>query len=643
MSIDALARRLDARINLPRRADSQHHSSYRALLELLTTGFQGVVLLLCAFISVMCLALIGYILGVSVQTWYVLAFFMFCVILFGALEAWDLFLPYYRYYQRETFGAARWATQDDLEEIGFIQPKTADSFSPRDGLWFLLWRLLRRKKHGEPEDGTIALGGFNFFYDFAMKLSMFSLHVVVLGPQGSGKTASFIMKTVRAWARYGAVIALDPKREIHKFCARYFRKAFLLDLIDPTFSDRLSFVAACKDNPQFAHEVAAMMIGFDPNAAAAKSKDPFWPLAATAFLKALLLYVATVSDRPHPGMIYEFLAARRITRDEEVGEIIDSLDEDLLSCDNEEVRLSWGIFRQSDLKTQGNIIISMTVMLEPFRDPNAMLLFSPPTDEEMASGVREVPMSALREKGSAVFVTVSISQSNRLKVVISTIFGMAASYLRSTGGQGKPYCLMAMDEIGNIMPLGLAQDMNMGRGLDMCYLLGVQVKAQFASMIGNDLADMIWDGVGTLITLPGTKGRAAEMMVRLFGKTTVLQHSSTDAVDDRIDNERLAEVGRELVTEDAIRMMLKHTQALAVCGTAPPIRFSFPPDQTELDSREDNPKRHVLSPPPTLDLKVNRPDNVRKEKTREKGARVKKTTQKKKPALVAVPTPELNV
>src|SRR5205085_5860904 len=237
----------------------------------------------------------------------------------------------------------------------------------------------------------------------------------------------------------------------------------------------------------------------------------------------------------------------------------------------------------------GNIIISMTVMLEPFRDPNVMLLFSPPTDEEKASGVREVPMSALREKSNAIFVAVSISQSNRLKVVISTIFGLAASYLRSTGGKGKPYCLMAMDEIGNIMPLGLTQDMNMGRGLEMCYLLGIQVKTQLASQLGNDLADLVWDGVGTLIALPGTKGKAAEMMVRLMGKTTVLQHSSTDAVDDRIDNERLAEVGRELMTEDAIRQMLKHTQAIAIAGTAPPIRFAFPPDQKEVDGRIDNP------------------------------------------------------
>jgi type IV secretory pathway TraG/TraD family ATPase VirD4 len=604
MKIDGLARRLDARFNLPRRADSQHHSSYRALIEITTSGLQGVTLAICALISLVCLVVIGSLLDFSLTAWEVVAFFALVVAGLASFEIWDLFLPYYRFFQRETFGAARFATRDDMQEHGILQPKTDESFSPRDGLWFLLWKLLRRKRHGEPEPETISIGGFDFFYDFALKLVMFSLHVAVLGPQGSGKTASFIMRVVRAWPRWGAVIALDPKREIFQFCARYFKLSFLLDLIDPTFSDRLAFVSSCKDDPQFAHEVASMMIGFDPNKAAATSRDPFWPMAATAFLKALLLYVAEISDRPHPGMIYEFLAARRITRDDEVGEIIDSLDEDLLSCPNEEVRLSWGIFRQADLKTQGNIIISMTVMLEPFRDPNAMLLFSPPTDDEKASGVREVPMSALREKGNGIFVTVSISQSKRLQVVVSTIFGLAAAYLRSTGGKGKPYCLLAMEEVGNIMPLGLAEDMNMGRGLEMCYLLGVQVKSQLSAKLGNDIADMIWDGVGTLICLPGTKGRLAEMMVKLMGKTTVLQHSSTDAVDDRIDNERLAEVGRELMTEDAIRMMLQHTQAVAITGTAPPIRFAFPPDQTDVDPRKDEPKRHVLSAPPTLGLKA---------------------------------------
>lgn len=602
MSVDAMARRLDARINLPRRADSQHHSSYRALVELALSCFQAIMISLCTFVSLTCVGVIAFLLGVSGQAWLIVIFFTFIILILGVFEAVDLFLPYYRFFQRETFGTGRWAKREDMQEFELIQPKTDDSFSRRDGLLYLAWRLLRRKKHGQPDPDAIALGGFDFFFDFALKLTMFALHLVVLGPQGTGKSASFFMKVIRAWRRVGAVISLDPKREIYNYTARYFKNSYLLDLIEPAHSDRLSFVAACKDNATFAFEVASMMIGFDPNLAAAKAKDPFWPMAATQLLKALLLYVAHISDRPHPGMVYEYISARKITRDEEAGEALDSLDEDLGNCENDEVRTAWGVFRQADLKTQGNIIISMTVMLEPFRDPHAMLLFSPPTEEEMQSGIREVPMSALREKGNAVYVAVSISQSSRLKVVISTIFGLAASYLRSTGGQGKPYCLLALDEIGNIMPHGLAQDMNMGRGLDMCYMLGVQVKAQFASQLGKDLADLIWDGVGTIIGLPGCKGGAAELLVRALGKTTVLQKSSTDAVDNRIDNERLAEVGRELMTEDAIRMMLPHTQAIAVSGSAPPIRFMFPPNQKEVDPRKDEPKVHKLSAPPTLDL-----------------------------------------
>src|SRR5437868_4540282 len=214
MQIDKLARRLDARFNLPRRADSQHHSSYRALIEIVTNGVQGLGISVACIISVACLGVIGYLLEASITVWEVIAFFILLVVGLGGFEVWDLFLPYYRFFQRETFGAARWATRDDMREHDLLQPKTNESFGTRDGLWFLLWKIFRRKKHGEPEPETVSLGGFDFFYDFSMKLVMFALHVIVLGPQGSGKTASFIMKVVRVWAKWGACMVLDPKREI---------------------------------------------------------------------------------------------------------------------------------------------------------------------------------------------------------------------------------------------------------------------------------------------------------------------------------------------------------------------------------------------------------------------------------------------
>ena len=104
---------------------------------------------------------------------------------------------------------------------------------------------------------------------------------------------------------------------------------------------------------------------------------------------------------------------------------------------------------------------------------------------------------------------------------------------------------------------------------------------------------------------------------------------------------RLAEVGRELMTEDAIRMMLPHTQAIAVSGSAPPIRFMFPPNQKEVDPRKDEPKVHKLSAPPTLDLLRLRAGagvgtaEVKKEKTKAPSRpRRKKTTD------LALVTPE---
>jgi hypothetical protein len=42
------------------------------------------------------------------------------------------------------------------------------------------------------------------------------------------------------------------------------------------------------------------------------------------------------------------------------------------------------------------------------------------------------------------------------------------------------------------------------------------------------------------------------------------------------DNDRLAETGRDLLDAAELRQMAEHTQAVAIIGSAPPVRFGFP-------------------------------------------------------------------
>src|SRR5262249_21816762 len=59
--------------------------------------------------------------------------------------------------------------------------------------------------------------------------------------------------------------------------------------------------------------------------------------------------------------------------------------------------------------------------------------------------------------------------------------------------------------------------------------------------------------------------------------TTVLQQSVVDATGDIYDQDRLSETGRDLLDAAELRQMPEHTQAVAITGSAPPIKFGFPP------------------------------------------------------------------
>ncbi|MBA3713414.1 MAG: type IV secretory system conjugative DNA transfer family protein [Pyrinomonadaceae bacterium] len=605
MSLDSFARRIDARFNLPRRADSQHHSSYRACINVLGAFLESTVVAICGIASVVLLWLIGGWLVLSTEMWLVVALVMGVVIVLAFAEATDVWLSFNRFFSRETYGDARWATRADLKDAGLVRPKTEESFAPGDRFWYLAWRALRwtREKY-EPDPRlppAIRIGSFDFFHDLVMSVEEFANHLEFFGPPKSGKSASFFMSVARQWARFGSAILLDTKRELFKYTARYYRETYLLDLINPAYSDRLGFMAACKGDAEYASAVANIIVGLNNNRHTPQNNEnKFWREAATALLKSMLLYVSSITERPHPAMILEFIAAREVTR--EKGEVVfDSLDEALGGARDKDVRQAYGIFRQQDERLKASVIISMTTILEAFSTPHAMSVLSPPTKEERDAGVREIDMNALRRRGHAVYVVVPEGEASRLQPVLSTIFGLASLYLRKTGDpDDAAYCLIQMDEAGNVPPPSLSEDVNVGRGRKMCYMLGYQNKRQPDKQMGEAEADTVNESIGATFFLPGCKAKTARYAVELLGKTTTLQKSNTDAVDDRIDNERLTEIGRQMMDETSVRQMLRHVQAIAIIGTAPPIRFMFPPDAKVVDRRKTLPTRRVIAAPPLL-------------------------------------------
>jgi type IV secretion system protein VirD4 len=545
MSLDRFFKQLDVRYGIPRPASALHLDSYQAGLRLLRDTGEGGALVAAGVASAFIWRQIGEMfLRVDVDFRpYIFLVAIGCLFI-GFLEASTLAIPYYRITQRVTHGSARWADVGTLKESGL-------AFDNRQAL----------------PPGALRIGRLTRKFDLALPFKQVLCHMAIFGPPGSGKSSSFFMSMARDWARRGSAIFLDPKGELFKYTARHFRRIYRLDLADPRLSDRWNFVPACKGDAELAHEIASIVVGFDFNKN--YNGDPFWPQAETALMTSLLLHLPQIAENPTPAHVAEFIAARGF----------DQINHEMLQSPDPEARVQWGIFKKADReKTQGGVYIGLGTKLAPLRSPHAMAVMQSVTEEERERGVREIDLYDLRKPGTGIYVVVPEGDATRYKIALSILFGLAASITRKTSDDvnGAPV-LLALDEAGNIPLHNLSEALGVGRGRRCGIVLGYQNIGQLYKQHGRDGAQAILGSIGTMVFLPGLDAETAQYAAKRIGRTTVLQHSVVDATGDVYDHDRLSETGRDLLDAAELRQMPEHTQAVAIIGSAPPVKFGFPP------------------------------------------------------------------
>ncbi|MFN0087144.1 MAG: type IV secretory system conjugative DNA transfer family protein, partial [Blastocatellia bacterium] len=548
MSLDYLFKRLDASYRIPRPANALHLDAYQAGFRLMRDAGEGAVLFACGIGTAFILWKIGDRLELGFQNRLLVLFGVGIAILISLAEALSLALPYYRISQRLTHGSARWADVPTLKDLG-----------------------LAHDARKELPAGALRLGRLTRRYELTLPFENVLRHIAIFGPPGSGKSSSFIMSMARDWAREGSAIFLDPKGELFKHTARHFRRVYRLDLAEPRFSDRWNFTPSCAGDAELAHEIASIIVGFDHNKH--YNGDPFWPQAETALMTALLLHLPQIADQPTPAMIAEFLA----TRD------ADQINHEMMESPDEEARVQWGIFKKADKeKTQGGIFVGLGTKLAPLRAPHAMAIMRSATVEDRERGVREIRLRDLREPGTGIYVVVPEGDATRYRIVLSILFGLASSIVRKTSDdeQAAPV-LLALDEAGNIPLHNLSEALGVGRGRRCGIVLGYQNIGQLYKQHGRDGAQAILGSIGTMLFLPGLDAETAQYAARRIGRTTVLQHTSVDAIGNFYDNERQAETGRDLLDAAELRQMAEHTQGVAIIASAPPVKFGFPPCRKE--------------------------------------------------------------
>jgi type IV secretory pathway TraG/TraD family ATPase VirD4 len=254
------------------------------------------------------------------------------------------------------------------------------------------------------------------------------------------------------------------------------------------------------------------------------------------------------------------------------------LNEMMMASADPRVPLYWGMFTKVEPKLQGGVLIGLGVRCAAFNIPNARAISSPITTAMSSSGIRIVNFLDLRRPRTAIYVIVPEGDAARYKVVLATLFGLAASQLRKDElTEESAPVLFNFDEAGNIFIHGLNELLGVGRGRMMCVALGYQNIGQVYHHYGSDGGDAVLGSIGTMIFLPGLDHRTAEYASKRIGQATVWQSTSVDVKEGtKFDSERTSEVGRSLMDATEVRRMVKHRQAVAIIGNAPPVRFSYP-------------------------------------------------------------------
>lgn len=546
MSFVKQVEEFDSKYGIPRPADSQHLPAFHAFLRITQHITLMCVLMTCGGVSAYLLWLCAGYLKVSAQTRLFFVIGMLVCLLVATMEAIHEVMPYYRIKQRLTYGTGRWADEVYLRNTGL-------AMKIDDGLSLL-------------PKGAIRIAKLRRGHDLVLPETEWLRHLAIFGPPGSGKSKTFLMQMLRDVARDGSSIILDPKGELFEQTAGAFKRVYRLDLLNPSRSDRWNFVPRCKDDHEYANQMAATMIGLEGTKV--NFSDPFWQESSLLLLTTVLLHLSDVVDNPTPPMVFEYLGMRDM----------ETIDNEMSNTTNTAVRLQWGAFKKAPPQTQGSVITSLMNKLAPFEIKNAQAVCAPITDADKDAGVKMIDFSKLRTPGTAIYVIVAEGDATRYKNVLSTFFGQAVNELRLDKATDDvapvAFCL---DEAANVPLVGLKEFAGVGRGRKMGLWLGYQNLPQTQDQYNHDGANAILGSVGTMIFLPGLDDATTQYASRRIGQTTVWSHTTIDAKGKKNDSERQSETGRALMDPTELRQMVKHSQCVVVIDTAPPIKASYPP------------------------------------------------------------------
>jgi type IV secretory pathway TraG/TraD family ATPase VirD4 len=540
----------DAKRGIPRPVSDPYITARQAAFRCLTAAIRFLWFLTCG-IGCACLLVFWARSEIEFDTRIIFLCGATVAGMVGVAKAMQSFLPYEREDPPVPKPPSAWAETPWLKSTGLAQEFTG------------------KRGRGELRLGTLPTG-----YQLVLPSTQSMRHVALFGPEGSGKSSTFICTFLRDWAKRGSTIVLDPKGELFEQTASHYRQVYRLDLIDPTRSDYWNFVPDCKGNARLASEIAALII--DSNSSCGQSDaQKAWREIEMGALTAILLHLPHIVDQPTPAMIGEFISSRSL--DPIQGDTESPLTKEMNGSPDLQVGTYWRRFSEARRDLQGRILIDLISKCQIFS--LSVIKADTSTLATVGSAPRaEIDLETLRNPGTAIYVTILEAEVDRYLDFLTLFLRLALSVLSilpPTGIEDAP-CLFVFDDASDIQIPDLFDMLNSALDSEVAIVLAYRHVDEIYQHYGRDSAHAILNSIKTLVFLPGLN--AADVATAAgFARWHTATHWAVRRQGKQSRAERLAEADLFSTYEQAFRKLSRHQRAIALVGTAPPTRFMFPP------------------------------------------------------------------
>ena len=340
--------------------------------------------------------------------------------------------------------------------------------------------LVKRRKEASP----YVLSGV------PMRVKSETLHTLIAGAQGTGKSQQFfaLMRQVRA--RGKRMIVYDPTGE---FTQAFYRegKDILMNPLDARSPHWTIWNEIKKD-----YHFDAMASGLIPDPVEA---DPFWALAGRMVLKDVYRVLGREGKRTN-RTLYEAIAMSNL-------ESMHTL-----------LKGTAGASYVDPKTERTGMSLKMTVQnqLESFRFLH---------DEGKPFSIRDWVHT---DSDAWMFITARESMREALKPVLSLWIDTAIKAVLDLEPIHQERLWFCIDELPTLQKLDILKlALTNTRKYGLCMVLGVQDFSQLYEIYGHDLAKTIISGCQTKLLLRVTDGAAAKLLAELMGQAEVDEKEET--------------------------------------------------------------------------------------------------------------------